>query len=291
MVKRGYPLNQSPFYRLSNKRRLADLLGFDLKQFDALVGDENYHVFPNKQKRWIEHPIGALAPVHKKIASLLSRIALPNYLHSRRGRSYVSNAAAHAANAPLIKTDISSFYPSTSFGAVHDLFRLRFECSPDVAWHLARICCFQGKFLPTGSHLSGIVAFLAHQPMFDEIYALSARSGCTMTCYVDDIVLSGVGANKALLHKVRRVIARHGLTAKPSKSKVFEANVPKVVTGVVIGPDGLSVPNKQFKNMRLDRRLLKRTANPAKRERLINSISGRRQAMRQITKYEERQPS
>jgi len=128
-----YSLNQSPFYRLNSKRKLGELLGFELANFAKLVDVSNYHVFCNKQEREIQHPIKELDPVHRRIAKLLARLDLPDYLHSRKGRSYVSNAAAHASDVPLIKTDISKFYPSTSFSSIFNLFRERFQCSPDVA--------------------------------------------------------------------------------------------------------------------------------------------------------------
>lgn len=278
----SYSVNQSPFYRLNSKRKLAELLEFELVNFAKLVSDSNYHVFENKHGREIQHPIKELDPVHRRIATLLARLDLPDYLHSRKGRSYVSNAAAHEFDVPLIKTDISKFYPSTSFSAVFSLFRERFKCSTDVAWHLAQLCCYKGAHLPTGSYLSGIIAFLAHQSMFDEIYELSLDAGCTMTCYVDDIVLSGARATKTLLYKVRGIINRHGLAAKREKSKTFPADKPKIVTGVVITSDGLAVPNKRLKDVRRVRDLIKKSSNLKEKDRLRASLKGKLQETKQI---------
>jgi len=280
--KTSYFVDQSPFFRLNSKRKLAELLEFKLADFATLVDDSNYHVFKNEQEREIQHPIKNLDPVHRRISKLLARLELPDYLHSRKGRSYVSNAAAHALDVPLIKTDISKFYPSTSFSTVFNLFHERFQCSTDVAWHLARLCCFKGRHLPTGSYLSGIVAFLAHQSMFDEIHELSLSAGCTMTCYVDDVVLSGSGATKALLYKVRGIINRHGLAAKREKSKTFPAEKPKIVTGVVITSGGLTVPNKRLQDARRVRNLIKKTRDIKEKDRLRLSLKGKLQEAKQI---------
>ena len=282
----SYAVNQSPFYRLNSKRKLAELLEFELADFAKLVDDSNYHVFKNKQEREIQHPIKELDPVHGRIAKLLARLDLPDYLHSRKGRSYVSNAAAHSSDVPLIKTDISKFYPSTSFSSVFSLFSERFHCSTDVAWHLARLICYRGMHLPTGSYLSGIIAFLAHQAMFDEIYELSQKTGCTMTCYVDDIVLSGPRATKTLLYKVRGIINRHGLAAKREKSKTFPADKPKIVTGVVITSDGLAVPNKRLHDVRRVRNLISKTSDITEKERLRSSLKGKLQEAKQIHSFE-----
>lgn len=280
-----YPLNQSRFYRLSSKRKLAEILGFDLADFASIVDDSNYREFTNKQGRLIQHPVGALDPIHQRIAELLARLELPSYLHSQKGGSYISNAAAHAVNVPLIKTDISKFYPSTSFSAIVKMFRCDFECSPDVAWHIARLCSFKGKHLPTGSYLSGIVAFLSHRSMFDEIYTFSIKHGCIMTCYVDDIVLSGPKATKTLLNEVRNIIRRHGLVAKPEKSKTFPANKPKIVTGVVISADGLAVPNKLLHKIYQNQGLILKASNAPKRRQLFQSLRGQKQAAKQILDF------
>jgi len=281
----GYHLNQSPFYRLSSKRKLAKILGFDFADFASLVDDSNYREFTNKQGRLIQHPIGILAPIHQRIAELLARLELPSYLHSRKGCSYISNAAAHAENVSLIKTDISKFYPSTSFSAIVKMFRCDFECSRDVAWHIARLCSFKGKYLPTGSHLSGIVAFLSHKAMFNEIYTFSIKHGCTMTCYVDDIVISGPKATKTLLNEIHNIIRGHGLVAKPEKSKTFPANKPKIVTGVVITADGLAVPNKLLHKIHQNQELILTTSNSPKRRQLFQSLRGQKQAAKQILDF------
>lgn len=286
VTRTGYALNQSPLYRLNSKRKLGELLGVKFTDFAKLVELSNYHVFVNKNGRQIQHPIKELDPVHRRIAKLLARLDLPDYLHSRKGRSYISNAAAHASDVPLIKTDISKFYPSTSFSSVFNLFRERFQCSPDVAWNLAQLCCYRAAHLPTGSYLSGIIAFLAHQSMFDEIHELSRNAGCIMTCYVDDIVLSGHGATKALLYEVRGVMNRHGLSAKREKSKTFPADKPKIVTGVVITSNGLAVPNKRLKDARCLRTLIEKTSDLIKKDHLSSSLKGKIQEAKQIYSFD-----
>lgn len=66
----GYPLNQSPFYRLSSKRKLADLLGFDVSDFSNLIDKSNFHEFKNKKGRLIQHPLknGPLDSIHRDLA-------------------------------------------------------------------------------------------------------------------------------------------------------------------------------------------------------------------------------
>jgi hypothetical protein len=247
-----------------------------------LARGTQYHEFKNERDRLIQHPIALLGIVHKRVASLLTRIALPDYVHSQKRRSYVSNAKAHVGDVPLIKTDLTAFYPSVSFTTVLRLFRDDFQCPPDVAWLLAGICTFKGKHIPTGSEISGIVAFLSTRKMFDEIFRLATDFGCTMTCYVDDIVLSGDNATKRLLVRVRQIAALHGMASKDSKSRTFAAHAAKTVTGCIVKGDRVLLPNSRHKKLMLLTRELQRTTGHVARASLAASLRGRTLEARQI---------
>jgi len=258
-------------------------MGLTLKQLDELAVGTQYRVFKNDRGRWIQHPIGSLGAAHKRIAKLLARISLPDYVHAQKGRSYVSNARAHTGLVPVIKTDLTAYYPSVEFTQVIRLFSDEFKCPPDVAWLIARICTYQGRHVPTGSEISGFVAFLATRKMFDEIHALSLNSGCKMTCYVDDIVLSGQGATKRLLVQVRQIAKKHGMKTKDSKSKTFAAHAPKTITGCIVRGERILLPNiRHEKIIRLTREL-KVATDIATRADLEASLRGRLQEAGQIT--------
>jgi hypothetical protein len=279
-----YAIKQSPLYKIQAKAKLAELLQFNLSDFDTITADTNYQVFQNKNQRWIQHPINELRSVHDRIQSLLTRISTPDYVHSKTGCSYITNAISHSTVHPFVKTDISKFYPSTSFSAVFNLFRIIFECSIDVAWYLAKLCCFQGKALPTGSPLSGSVAFLAHQPMFDKIAALAKSRGCVFTLFVDDLGISGLSASKALLYQVRGIIRSNGLSTADVKSKTYGTGRARKITGVLMALDGPKVPNKrQHKTYKLSKEI-QSLPNGKKRDKLTKSLRGSVQEAEQIKK-------
>ncbi len=194
------------------------------------------------KSRQIQEPKRRLQWIHGKIHALLSRVEVPEYLHSAvRGRSYISNAAAHDPSMPMIKIDVKKFFASVPRVAIFNFFAGPMKCRRDVAGLLADMLTFDAH-LPTGSAASPIIAFYAFKPMFDEIEQFALAHGLKMTCYVDDMALSGPRANKAALFEVRKIIARHGL--KSHKAHVFAATQPKVVTGVCNTPAGPRVPNK-----------------------------------------------
>jgi hypothetical protein len=80
-----YSLDQSPLYKLSTKKKLEELLGAPVLAIETLCGDDNYRVFQiNKggKPREVQAPCYELDVLHAKLASYLSRLHAPDYLHS-----------------------------------------------------------------------------------------------------------------------------------------------------------------------------------------------------------------
>lgn len=280
-ANRRYPIQDSRLYKIVGKGQLETLLGIQLEYLDRLLSPDNYRVWINENNREIQQPINWLGQVHKRIGDLLSRIEVPEYVYSQKGRSYVDNARQHTGNVPLGKTDISKFYPSTTRQMVWRMFSQDFKCAHDIADILADICCYQQKHLPTGSALSGRIAFFAARKMFDEIYETATTTNNKMTLYVDDITLSGQDVTKTLVSQIRQTVRRHGLKTKNSKTKTFSANAPKTVTGVVVVGDEVCLPNSRHKKIWEDRRALQNAVGEEK-TRLVRSLKGRLQEAKQI---------
>lgn len=279
--RKRYPLHQSPLYRLRGKGKFEAVVGVNWDSVPELLRSEGYRVFPNKKQRDIQAPIRWMAAVHRTIADLLGRIELPDYVFSQKGRSYTDNARQHLGRHPVIKADIHRFYPSITRTMVFRTFVHDFQCAADVADRLADICCYRQEHLPTGSPLSGRLAFFAARKLFDDIHNLAQAHGCTLTVYVDDITLSGSKANRKLLAEVHRLIVRHGLLFKASKSRTFAANSPKNVTGTMIVEDELRLPNERHRRLHDARKAL-RTADGDQRIVLQREVKGREQEAAQL---------
>jgi RNA-directed DNA polymerase len=213
-----------------------------LKRLEKKV--EKFRVWQDqKTKRWIQQPEPKLKKIHERIWRLLSRIETPDYLHSAiKGRSYISNASSHSADQPSVKSDIMKFYPSIRAQAVFAFFHERMLCARDVAGKLTELLTYNGH-LPTGSSASPILSYFAYEDMFEEINAVAVQRGCLMTCYVDDMVFTGPGATNALLYDIRKIAGRYHL--KTHKTRTFQANQPKIITGVAVTQSGLRLPNER----------------------------------------------
>lgn len=247
-----YELHQSQFYALRTRAGLATLLHLrSEKQLRELIRVKplSYRTFV-EDGRDIQAPTGRLLALHQRVAALLRRIFVPDYVHSQVGRSYVTNARIHIGTEPTIKTDIKGYFPNTRVTAVRRFFRETMQCSSDVAWLLGELLCYDG-FVPTGSPLSNELAFFANKPVMDAISALAGENGCRMTLLVDDITVSGRAASLKMLNTIKMKLRCAGHMAHPSQRKTcsYGPGQRKYVTGVVVTAEATRLPNQRHKDL------------------------------------------
>jgi len=276
------PLNQSRLYKLTSPRRLADVLGLDEAELQAMaIGPDRYRQFEIEKKgggkRPVEDPVAPLKRVQGRVAKMLARIEPPDFLFCPvKGRCYVSNAARHRGNRVVHCLDIKKFFPNTPRVRVIWFFQTVMQCRGDVAGLLGDLCTFEGH-LPTGSPLSPILAYYSYHDMWAEIAAFCASKGYTLTVYVDDVTISGAKVPNADVWQVRRMIHRTGLRYHKLKHYVDK---PAEVTGVIVRDGRVVVPNRQ----RLKQRQLALTLQgPGKDDlRLRGRLTGITGQIRQI---------
>lgn len=283
-----YSLKSSPFFRLRTKAKLAELLGVDRPSLLKAVGEKNSgmyrewvtrpkypksrHPILQHKPRRIQEPVGSLLALQERLHSLLSRIELPDYLHSaRKGRSYRTNAAAHGSAGAAFRIDIKRFYESAQDTYVHRFFKDALECSPDVAHILTEIACFRRR-LPTGSPLSPLISYHAYAPMFGEIAAVAHSIGATMTVYIDDIVLSGGAVAGGHVQQCADILRKYDLLGH--KIEYFGKEQTRVITGLSVRDGRLGVTNKRHRKIRALREEFTRETDPVEKRRYGASLLG-----------------
>lgn len=280
-----YPLNQSPIYKIKNRRKLATIFCVQLKDLERMASesDLNYRIRPKNAIRSREYqiPQRQLRRVHQLLFVLLSRIDPPAYLHSGvKGRSYITNARAHLGATRLIKLDIEKYFPSTRGWQVFEFFHEIMLCSRDVAWLLTTLSTYN-DFVPTGSYLSQPIAFYAHYYTFEEIKTLADTLRLTMTCYVDDITISGDKANQETLYKVRGILKKRGLESNSGKECIYNLGCPKAVTGSIIVGEELRLPNRKHKALYEEGKQIFALPDSEEKFKLLEIALGRAVAARQ----------
>ena len=257
MTNRGYEIDQSPLYMLSNKRKLAALLQIESTSLSHAKDWINYTVSEIEKSsggfRTIYNPCDELKQVQRRIKILLSRISIPNWVFSgRKGVCHVDNGKFHEHSVYFIQSDLHAFYDSCSRECVYRLFKDRFKCSSDVSAILSDLTTLTladgSTVIPTGSPCAQLVAYFAYQDMFDELHDLACNHGCKFSLYVDDLTFSSktpVSNPAVFKKKVLQIVKRYGHSLSLSKTAYRGADETKVVRGVAITKEGVSaIPNK-----------------------------------------------
>ena len=292
MKKPLYPINQCALYKVGSKARLARILEVSVPALLAMAKSQNYKVFeldekicPFTQKktkaRFVQEPLYGLKGIHDRLRVLLMRVAPPEYAHAAvKGRSYRSNAVAHVASENVATFDIRKFYPSTSETSVFRFFSEALMIAPDVAGLLATLTCYQSNEigsksgLPTGSPVSPILSLYVNKSLFDSLDRLAREHGLIFTCYVDDVTFSGKRLPSGLVEMVKAVIERYGHKMAEDKTRIFSANQPKHITGIVIKDKAISVPYSRFKKARCIEDAISKETDLKLRSKLIQQLSG-----------------
>ena len=251
----SYDITQSVLYKLHSKRKLSEILGLPLNIIKTCTNDFYYSCFDliqDDKVRSIQQPIDQLFIIHQRIASLLSRITHPDYLHSgRKKHSIITNSSQHLmSDKRTLTLDIENFFPSTCRAKVFQLFKKVFNQSSDVADLLSHLLTFNSH-VPTGSPVSMSLAFWANKMLFDELHSFSKNRNTIMTVYVDDLTFTGFGVNKNFLKNSEKIIEKYGLKVKKSKVFIYKENQAKFITGTVIKNNKLDAVFKQFKDLRV----------------------------------------
>lgn len=274
---KSYPLQDSVFYKLSSKKRLANLLSSTPQELKSLTEMDNYRCFTqtkNGKPRLIQEPLPKLDKIHSRVASLLCRIETIDGLHSgKKGRSNISNARAHLGlGKKVITADIKSFFPTTTRLSVFDFFYNTMQCASDIADLLSKVLTYD-EHVPTGSRISMPLAYFANKKMFDEIESAANECGATMTIYVDDLTFSGAMLKKGFIGRLETIAKKYGHKIHPSKTRFYGANEVKLITGAAIKGHEITPRNKHLKQLRGE--LSEWLESPNKDKNLTNRILGR----------------
>ena len=301
--RQAYQLKDSPFYKLRSRTKLAQLLRVSPTTLAELSSEKLLYTRRWKHKKlnqWLsEAPSDGLADSYRpidipdpklkalqsRIATLLSRVQVPDFLFSPvKGRSYVENAAHHIGSEAFWLLDIADYFPSCSANNLARFFHRDMDCSEDVTAVLVRLVTL-GGCLPQGSPSSPILAYYCNRPMWLAIESCVKAAGCKLSVYADDITISGKIVRKKAIWEVKRIVHGNGLRLKSSK-EVSLILVPADITGVIVRSGKTHLPNRQLKKLADLKRQRTTTKNPKELAKLESQISGRLAQRRQVEQFQ-----
>jgi hypothetical protein len=202
------------------------------------------------KKRPIDNPCKELKAIQRKIvAALLGGTSVPEFLHgSVKGRTIVTNMAAHHGAEVLVKMDIKNYFGNVTEDLVYRVWHRELKCSEEVAKLLTQLTTFKG-YLPQGAPTSSALANIYLSSAFSPILRQSKELGVIPGAYVDDVQFSGQHA-RLMMEPVRRRLARDGFSFPNKKREVLGRFEPKIVAGIRDGKDGPRAPKKKLSDLR-----------------------------------------
>ena len=284
---KNYSIDKSFLYKLRNRGKLAEMLGLPLSYFRGNYKQNIiYTEFTKdigKKKREIQSPCKKLKKIQKRILELLSKINIPDWLISgKKGKSYIDNAIFHKKYSYVLTMDISDFYQSCQRNYIYKMFKEKFLMENDIAGIMTDLTALQ-NCLPTGAPTSQLIAFWTHQDIFEEIQMLAENNNMKFTLYVDDMTFSSnKRISSKILLEVNSLLKRSNLKLKARKTKQYNKNDFKTITGVAIDVnDSLKIPNHLRKEI-IDAYIKFKNLDGIERMRIGRTILGKISSARQI---------
>lgn len=300
-------LTTCKLYGIKRKRDIRVLLKINSKKNISQICNLYKPYIANKGKKRLIEPIDSkeLKSIQKRIQILLKDIKYDENIFSGiPGKSYIDNGLYHLESKYVVALDINKFFPNISREKVYKFFKNKLMNSSDVAEILTDLCTVnlekisnldnnvldylkdnkihQMKHIPTGSSISCIMSYLSNIDMFNEISNVAKISGCKVSIYVDDVVISSNKMiNNEIINKIISIIKRNGYNIQKKKLKKYYFNEFKRVTGNIISKDGnkLVLPNK------IRYRIIKLKNNKhIEKEKKILKLKGYNQLILQIQK-------
>ena len=182
-----------------------------------------------------ERPIymswGPLRAVQDRIKKLLNVEPEHSISHNCKGRSAQTNAERHVGSEVLIKVDIQNFFPSISVQNVFWLFR-KLGCTEPVARTLARFTTYKNR-LPQGAPTSSKLASLKVLALDEQLSEFCLKRSLAVSRLVDDISVSGDGADRYVSQVVQMVEAA-GFKVQRKKTAIAFRHEQQMVTGLIV---------------------------------------------------------
>ncbi|MFT6001178.1 MAG: RNA-directed DNA polymerase [Neolewinella sp.] len=250
------------FIACRGKTELGRLLRIDSVRLAVMAEDPKYKTFsiPKKKKgtfRLVEDPEPKLKMVQRRLNDYLQAVYyfhrtdaaygfLTNVAGDPEPRNIKTNAERHLGCDWLMNVDMRDFFHLIDRERVQQLFQAPLLNFPkNLARALAGLCCYKER-LPMGAPTSPILSNLASIPLDGDLLYFANQRGWTYTRYADDMTFSSktTPIRYQDIAAVNEWVTAYELELNPNKSVIYGPDHPaKVVTGLIVGKDHVSLSN------------------------------------------------
>ena len=253
---------------------VATLIMVPKRQLVLHSFEPDYYTFQVPKRggkmRTIEAPVAKLMAVLRKLNFYLQCVyyfikPAPSYgyiLTPKRAhapRNILTHAECHLHCHYMLNVDFEDFFHQVSQEDTRKLLEQHpFRLAKSAANTLAKLCTYQGR-LPMGSPTSPVFSNLATVNLDQEVWQWAKSQRMKYTRFVDDITLSASQPIKLeTLWHLTALCKKHNFQLNPSKTKFYEEEDTKIVTGLQVGST-VSIPKAFFQVLDHDLERLQKT--------------------------------
>lgn len=168
-------------------------------------------------------------------------------------RNILSNALRHIGQPHLLNMDLEDFFHHVTDDRVHGLLAEQLPgAREDLLALLSRIMTRHGR-LPMGAPTSPALSNYACLGLDADLEALAGHMGLVYTRFADDLSYSGAEAlSEADVAMLREAIEGHGFLLNEAKLKQYGPQDVKLVTGLVVTDQGVTLPEGYLSQLRVE---------------------------------------
>ncbi|OCK50691.1 hypothetical protein BA768_19440 [Chryseobacterium sp. CBo1] len=235
---------------------LSLLLGIE-KDYLAKIANKSalfYHEFHipkrNGELRIINSPNTILLGIQRWIyQNILSHIQLHESCTGfRKDYNIKHNASKHLNSNVILKMDLKDFFPSINKRRVISVFK-NIGYTRNISYTLASLCC-KDDSLPQGAPTSPFLSNIIAKRLDRRLNALCQKFNLNYTRYADDLTISGDTISKKLISYISDIINDEGFIVNQDKTRLLYKNNRKIITGISISSDKLTIPKKRKREIR-----------------------------------------
>ncbi len=202
--------------------------------------------------RTISQPSKKLKGVQSWIlVDILNKLKVSNFCKGfEKGTSILDNAIPHKGASSILTLDLKDFFNTVDSKRVFNIFK-SIGYNNLAATIFTNICTYKNA-LPQGGPCSPKLANLSAWQLDLRIQGYVGKRAITYTRYADDMSFSGSNSVKIIkaLPMLKKIISDEHFEVNNQKTRISGLARAKIVTGLILSNDSISIGREKYKNLR-----------------------------------------
>ncbi len=235
---------------------LASMMQLDVETLKRMIVSSHsfYHSFTIPKRKGGTRQIDAPYPSMIRAQEWIYHEILSKILISTSATGFIphhsikDNASAHLCQRCLLLLDVKDFFPSIKWHKVYAVF-MQLGYPKNIAQYLTSLCCLNGH-APQGAVTSPALSNVIARRLDARITGIAKKYKINYTRYADDMTFSGESISKKFQSFIDKIVEEDGFRINRDKTRFIKGKHQKIVTGISISEDKLTVPRSKRREVR-----------------------------------------